>query len=193
MLFSPPPHWAQVEKNLVEKPVIFLSSISSPMEDSDDDTPLQVLAASAGWEDPTSGEREAFENFSNKGIETSCPATPLVTSASCSGRYDVFKASTGNIELPNSFKAVADKMQLLRSDSTDEANLNLCDKKTKAKKMKIQEERKANDIMTCFQRRYGIKAELPAQGNRVSSSASSGSGIKRTASGTALDHPSQTP
>ena len=104
------------------------------MEDSDDDTPLQVLAESAGWEDPTSGEREAFENFSNKGIETSCPATPLVTSASCSGRYDVFKASTGNIELPNPLKAVADKMQLLRSDSTDEANLNLCDKKTKAKK-----------------------------------------------------------
>ena len=104
------------------------------MEDSDDDTPLQVLAASAGWEDPTSGEREAFENFSNKGIETSCPATPLVTSVSSSGRYDVFKASTGNIELPNSFKPVADKMQLLRSDSTDEANLNQCDKKTKANK-----------------------------------------------------------
>ena len=163
------------------------------MEDSDDDTPLQVLAESAGWAYPTSGEREAFENFSNKGIQTSCPATPLVTSASCSGRYDVFKASTGNTELPNPFKAVADKMQLLGSDSTDEANLNLCDKKTKAKKMKIQEERKANDIMTCFQRRYVIKAELPAQGSRVSSSASSSSGIKRTASGTALDHPSQTP
>ena len=122
------------------------------MEDSDDDIPLQVLVESAGKEDPTSGEREAFENFSNKGIQTSCPATPLVTSASCSGRYDVFKASTGNTELPNPFKAVADKMQLLGSDSTDEANLNLCDKKTKAKQMKIQEERKANDIMTCFQR-----------------------------------------
>ena len=162
------------------------------MEDSDDDTSLQVLAESVGWEDPTSGEREAFENFSNKGIETSCPATPLVTSASCSVRYDVFKASTGKIELPNPFKAVADNMQLLRSDSTDEANLNLCDKKTKAKKMKIQEERKANDIMTCFQRRYVIKAELPAQGCRVSSSASSGSGIKRTASGTALEQSSQT-
>ena len=36
------------------------------MEDSDDDTSLQVLAESVGWEDPTSGEREAFENFSNK-------------------------------------------------------------------------------------------------------------------------------
>ena len=163
------------------------------MEDSDDDIPLQVLFKSAGSEDPTSGEREAFKNFSNKGIETSCPATPLVTSASCTGRYDVFKTSTGNLELPNPFKAVAYKMQLLRSDSTDEANLNLCSKKTKAKKMKIQEERKANDIMTCFQRRYGIKAELPAQGSRVSSSASSGSGIKRTASGTALHHSSQTP
>ena len=163
------------------------------MEDSDDDITLQVLAESAGWAYDTSGEREAFENFSNKGIQTSCPATPLVTSASCSGRYDVFKASTGNIELPNPFKAVADKMQLLGSDSTDEANLNLCDKKTKAKKMKIQEERKANDIMTCFQRRYGIKAELPAQCSRVSSSASSGSGVKRTASATALDHSSQTP
>ena len=163
------------------------------MEDSDDDTPLQVLAESAGWAYPTSGEREAFENFSNKGIEPSCPATPLATSASGSGQYDVFKASTGNIELPNPFQAVADKMQLLRSDSTDEANLNLCDKKAKAKQMKIQEERKANDIMTCFQRRNVIKAELPAQGSRVSSSASSSSGIKRTASATALDHPSQTP
>ena len=163
------------------------------MEASDDDTPLQVLADSARLAYPTSVERKAFENFSNTGIQTSCPATPLVTSASCSGRYDVFKASTGNIELPNPFKAVADKMQLLRSDSTDEANLNLCDKKTKAKKMKIQEERKANDIMTCFQRRYGVEAEIPAQGSRVSWSASSGSGIKRTASGTALDHPSQTP
>ena len=163
------------------------------MEDSDDDTPLLVLAESAGWAYDTSGEREAFENFSNKGIQTSCPATPLVTSASCSGRYDVFKASTGNIKLPNPFKAVADKMQLLGSDLTDEANLNLCDKKTKAKRMKIQEERKANDIMTCFQRRYVVKVEeLPAQGSRVSSSASSSSGIKRTASGTALDHSSQT-
>ena len=163
------------------------------MEDSDDDTPILELAESAGWANDTSGEREAFEKFSNKGIQTSCPTTPLVTSASCSGRYDVFKASTGNTELPNPYKAVADKMQLLGSDSTDEANLNLCDKKTKAKKMKIQEERKANDIMTCFQRRYIIKAELPAQGSRVSSSASSSSGIKRTASATALDHPSQTP
>ena len=163
------------------------------MRDSDDDTPLQVLAESAGWAYASSGERDVFENFSNKGFETSCPATPLATSASGSGRYDVFKASTGNIELPNPFKAVADKMQLLRSDSTDEANLNLCDKKTKAKQMKILEERKANDIMTCFQRRFVIKAELPAQGSRVSSSASSSSGIKRTASGTALDHPSQTP
>ena len=151
------------------------------MEDSDDDTPLQVLAESGGWEDPTSGKREAFENFSNTRIETSCRATPLVTSASCSGRYDLFNASTGNIELPNPFKAVADKMQLLRSDSTDEPNLNLFDKKTKAQKMKIPEERNANEIMTCFQRRYVIKAELPAQGSRVSSSASSGSGIKRTA------------
>ena len=159
------------------------------MEDSDDDTPLQELAESAGWAYDTSGKRRAFENFSNKGIQTSCPATPLVTSASCSGRYDVFKASTGNIELPNPVKAVADQMQQLGSDSTDEANLNLCDKKAKAKKMKIQEERKANDIMTCFQRRYVIKAELPAQGSRVSSSASSSSGIKRSASGTALDHP----
>ena len=164
------------------------------MEDSDDDTPLLVLAESAGWAYDTSGEREAFENFSNKGIQTSCPATPLVTSASCSGRYDVFKASTGNIKLPNPFKAVADKMPLLASDLTDEANLNLCDKKTKAKRMKIQEERKANDIMTCFQRRYVVKVEeLPAQGSRVSSSASSSSGIKRTASATALDHSSQTP
>ena len=162
------------------------------MEDSDDDTPLQKLAESAAWAYDTSGKRRAFENFSNKGIQTSCPATPLVTSASCSGRYDVFKASTGNIELPNPLKAVADKMQLVRSDSTDEANLNLCDKKTKAKQMKILEERKANDIMTCFQRRYGIKAELPAQGSKVSSSASSSSGIKRTVSGTALDQPSQT-
>ena len=151
--------------------------------------PLQVLAESAGWAYASSGERDVFENFSNKGFETSCPATPLATSASCSGRYDVFKASTGNIELPNPLKAAADKMQLLRSDSTDEANLNLCDKKTKAKKMKIQEERKANDIMTCFQRRNVIKAELPAQGSRVSSSASSSSGIKRTASATALDPP----
>ena len=163
------------------------------MEDSDDDTPILVLAESAGLAYDTSGEREAFENFSNKGIQTSCPATPLVTSASCGGRYDVFKASTGNTELPNPFKAVADKMQPLGSDSTDEANLGLCDKKTKAKKMKIQEERKANDIMTCFQRRYVIKAEAPAQGSKVSSSASSSSGIKRTASATALDHPSQTP
>ena len=163
------------------------------MESSDDDTPLQVLAESAGWEDPISGEREAFENFSNKGSESSCPATPLVTSASRSGRYDVFQASTGSIELPNPSKAVADKMQLLRSDSIDEANLDLCDKKTKAKQMKIQEERKANDIMTCFLMRYVIKAELPAQGCRVSSSASSGSGIKRTASGTALEQSSQTP
>ena len=162
------------------------------MEDSDDDTPLQVLADSGRLAYPTSGEREAFENFSNKGIETSCPATPLVTSASCSRRYEVFKASTGNIELPNPFKAVADKMQLLRTDSTDEASLNLCDKKAKAKRMRIQEERKANDIMTCFQRRYGIEADLPAQGSRVSSSASSGLGIKRTPSGTALDHSSQT-
>ena len=160
------------------------------MEDSDDDTTLQVLAESKGWAYDTSGEREAFENFSNKGIQTACPATPLNTSETCSGRCDVFKASTGNIELPNPVKAVADKMQLLGSDSTDEANLNLCDKKTKAKKMKIQEERKANDIMTCFQRRYVIKAELPAQGSTVSSSASSSSGIKRSASGTALDHPS---
>ena len=104
------------------------------MEDSDDDTPLQVLADSARWAYPTSVERKAFENFSNNGIQTLCPATPLVTSASCSGRYDVFKASTGNIELPNPFKAVADKMKLLGSDSTDEANLNLCDKKTKANK-----------------------------------------------------------
>ena len=121
------------------------------MEDSDDDTPLQVLAESAGWEDPTSGEREAFENFSNKGIETSCPATPLVTSASCSGRYDVFKASTGNIELPNPFKAVADKMQLLRSDSTDEANLNLCAKKTKANKNEDprgEEGQRYNDMLS---------------------------------------------
>ena len=163
------------------------------MEDSDDDTPILVLAESAGWAYDTSGEREAFENFSNKGIQTSCPATPLVTSASCTGRDDVFKTSTGHLQLPNPFKAVADKMQLLRSESTDEANLDLCSKKTKAKKMKFQEERKANDIMTCFQRRHVIKAELPAQGSRVSSSASSGSGIKRTASGTALDHPSQTP
>ena len=163
------------------------------MEDSDDDTPLQMLAESPGWAYNTSGEREAFENYCNQGIQTSCPATPLVTSASCSGRFDVFKASTGNIELPNPVKAVADKMQLLRSDSTDEANLNLCDKKTKAKKIKIQEERKANDIMTCFQRRYVIKAELPAEGSRVSSSSSSSSGIKRTASGTALEHLSQTP
>ena len=163
------------------------------MEDSEDDTPILVLKESAQKPYDTSGKREAFDNLSSKGIQTSCPATPLVTSASCSGRYDVFKASTGNTELPNPFKAVADKMQLLRSDSTDEANLNLSDKKTKTKKMKIQEERKANDIMTCFQRRYGIKAELPAQGSRVSSSASSGSGIKRTASGTALHHSSQTP
>ena len=163
------------------------------MEESDDDIPLQLPAESTGWEVPTSGEREAFENFSNKGFKTPCPGTSLATSASCTGRYNVFKASTGNIKLPNPFKAVADKMQLLGSDSTDEANLNLCDKKTKAKKMKIQEERKANDIMTCFQRRYGIKAELPAQGSRVSSSVSSGSGIKRTASGIALDHSSQTP
>ena len=163
------------------------------MDDSDDDIPLQVLAESAGWEDPTSGEREAFENFSNKGIQTSCPATPLATSASCSDGYRFFKGSSGNTELPKPFRAVADKMQLLGSDSTDEANLNLCDKKTKAKKMKIQEERKANDIMTCFQRRSGIKAELPAQGSGVSSSSSSGSGIKRTASGTALDPSSQTP
>ena len=163
------------------------------MEDSDDDIPLQVLAESARSKNLTSGEGKAFQNFSNKEIDTSCPATPLVTSASCSGRYRFFKASTGNTELPNPFKAVADKMQLLGSDSTDEANLNLCDKKTKAKKIKIQEERKANDIMTCFQRRYVLKAELPAQGSRVSSSASSSSGIKRTASGTALDHPSQTP
>ena len=163
------------------------------MEDSDDDIPLQVLAEPAGWEGTTSGEREAFENFSNKGIQTSCPATPLVTSASCSGRYDVFKASTGNIELPNPFKAVADKMQLLRSDSTDEPNLNMCSEKTKAKKMKIQEERKANDIMTCFQRRSGIEAEVPAQGNGVTSSSSSGSGVKRTASGTIVDQSSQTP
>ena len=162
------------------------------MEDSDDDTPLLVLAESAGWAYDTSGEREAFENFSNKGIQTSCPATPLVTSASCSGRYDVFKASTGNTELPNPFKAVADKMQLLRTDSTDEANLNLCGQKTKAKRMKIQEERKANDIMTCFLRRSGIKAQLTAKGSGVSSSSSSGSGIKRTASGTALNHSSQT-
>ena len=163
------------------------------MEDSDDDTPILVLAKSAGLAYDTSGEREAFKKFSNKGIKPSCPATPLGTSASCSGRYDAFKASTGNTELPNPFKAVADKMQVLGSDSTDEANLNLCDKKTTAKKMKIQEERKANDIMTCFQRRYVIKAELPAQGSRVSSSASSSSGIKGTASATALDHPSQTP
>ena len=164
------------------------------MEDSDDDTPILLLAKSAGWGYDTSGEREErFVKFSNKGMQTSCPATPLVTSASCSGRYDVFKASTGNTELPNPFKAVADKMQVLGSASTDNANLNLCDKKTKAKKMKIQEERMANDIMTCFQRRYGIKAELPAQGSRVSSPASSSSGIKRTASATALDHPSQTP
>ena len=159
------------------------------MEDSDDDTPILVLAESAGLAYDTSGEREAFENSSNKGIQTSCPATPLVTSASCTGRHDVFKTSTGNLELPNPFKAVADRMQLLGSDSTDEANLNLCDKKTNAKNMKIQEERKANDIMTCFQRRYVIKAELSAQGSRVSSSASSSSGIKRTASATALDHP----
>lgn len=163
------------------------------MEDSDDDIPLQVLAESARSKNLTSGEGKAFQNFSNKEIDTSCPATPLVTSASCTGRYDVFKTSTGNLELPNPFKAVADKMQLFRSDSTDEANLNLCSKKTKAKKMKIEEERKANDIMICFQRRYGIKAELPALGNRVSSSASSGSGIKRTASGTPLHHSSQTP
>ena len=163
------------------------------MEDSEDDTPILVLKESAQKPYDTSGKREAFDNLSSKGIQTSCPATPLVTSASCSGRYRFFKASTGNTELPNPFKAVADKMQLLGSDSTDEANLNLCDKKTKAKKMKIQEERKANDIMTCFQRRYVIKAELPAQGSRVSSSASSSSGIKRTASATALDHPSQTP
>ena len=115
-----------------------------------------------------------------------------MTSASCSGP-NLFKAAADNIELPNPFKAAADKMQLLGSDSTDEANLNLSDKKTKAKKMKIQEERKANDIMTCFQRRHVIKAELPAQGTRVSSSASSSSGIKRTASGTALHHSSQTP
>ena len=163
------------------------------MNDSDDDTPLQVLAEWAGWAYRTSGEREAFKIFSTNGIQTSCPATPSVTSASHSGQDAVFKASPGNIELPNPFKAVADKMQLLRSKSTDEANLNLCDKKTKAKKIKIEEERKANDIMTCFQRRYVIKADLPAQGCRVSSSASSSSGIKRTASGTALDHPSKTP
>ena len=163
------------------------------MVDSDDDTPLLLLAESAGVAYDTSGERVAFKNFSNTGIQTSCPATPLVTSASCSGKYDIFKASTGRTSLPDPLKTVADKMQLLGSDSTDEANLNLCDKKTKAKKMKIQEERKANDIMTCFQRRYVIKAELPAQGSRVSSSASSSSGIKRTASATALDHPSQTP
>ena len=155
--------------------------------------PLQVLAESAGWEDPTSGEREAFNNFPNKGIETSCPATRLVTSSSCTGRYDVFDTSTDDLRLPSPFKAVADKMQLLRSESTDEANLDLCSKKTKARKMKLQEERKANDIMTCFQRRYGLKAELPAQDIRVSWSASSGSGIKRSASGTALHHSSQTP
>ena len=41
------------------------------MESSDDDTPLQVLAESAGWEDPIAGEREAFENFVIKGSESS--------------------------------------------------------------------------------------------------------------------------
>ena len=105
------------------------------MEDSDDDTPLLVPAESAGWVDDTSGEREAFEHFTNKWIQTSWEDTPLVTSASCSSRYDVFKASAGNIELPKPFNAVADKMQLLGSDATDEANLkNLVDKKTNAKK-----------------------------------------------------------
>ena len=101
----------------------------------DDDTPLQVLAESAGWGDPTSGEREAFDNFSNKGIEMSCPATSLVTSASCAGRNDVFKAPTGNIEVPNPFEVVADKMKLALCYSTDEANLKLCAKKTNTKKI----------------------------------------------------------
>ena len=163
------------------------------MESSDDDTPLQVLAQSAGWDDTISGERGSLETFCNEARQSSCPATPLVMPASCSSRYEASKVSTGSIELPKPLRAVADKMQLLPSDAIDEANLNLCDKKTSTKKAKILEQRKANDIMTCFLRRHQIKAELPAQGCRVSSSASSGSGIKRTASGTAIEQSSQTP
>ena len=192
ILFSPPLHSDQVVSKFRTEALDFLVAISSSMEDSDDDIPLQVLAKSAGWGHPISGERKAFKNSSDKGIETLCQATPLLMSASCTGRDDVFKTSTGHLQLPNPLKAVGDQMQLLRSESTDEANLDLCSKKTKAKKMKIQEERKANDIMTCFQRRYGIKAELPAQDIRVSSSTSSGSGIERTASGRAFHHSSQT-
>ena len=163
------------------------------MEDSEDDIPLQVLAETAGWEGTISGERQAFENFSNKGIEPSCPATPLLTSPSGVGRYDVFKKSTGIIEPPDPIQAVADKMQLHGGDSTDQANSNLGAKKSTARKMKILEERKANDIMTCFQRRSGIEAEVPAQGIGVTSSSSSGSGVKRTASGTIVDQSSPTP
>ena len=162
------------------------------MEDSDDDIPLRVKAKSACWYDTADIERETFDNFSSMAIETSCPATSLVTSASCAGRKDVVKAPTGNIEVDNPFEVLDDKMKLALCDSTDEANPKLCAKKTNTKKMKIQEERKANDIMTCFQRRSGIKAELTAKGSGVSSSSSSGSGIKRTASGTALNHSSQT-
>ena len=119
------------------------------MEDSDDDIPLQVLVESAGRGDPTFGESGAVQTFTHKGMETPCPATPLATSASCTGRNNVFKASTGHIEHPNHLNAVADEKQLIRSASTDEANLNLCGKKTKAKKLKILEEgQRYNDMFS---------------------------------------------